>query len=115
MSIRLLRFAFGAALVAVLIVSLWPTTEPLPMNTGWDKTDHVAAFLALGLLGLPAWRQWPARVFAGLVAYGGLIEVLQGLTVYRQADWGDLLADAMGVALAAMLVAAWRRLRGGSS
>jgi len=115
MSIRMRRLTFGAALVVVLILSLWPTPEPLPLNTGWDKTDHVAAFAALGLLGLPAWPQLRARVLLGLVAYGGLIELLQGLTVYRQADWGDLLADAAGGALAAMLYAGWLRWRGGAS
>lgn len=53
-SARTLRLLFAAALAAVLVVSLWPMVEPPPINTGWDKTDHVAAFVVLGLLGLPS-------------------------------------------------------------
>jgi VanZ family protein len=39
---------------------------------------------------------------ASLVAIGlgALLEVLQSFTRYRSADWADLLADALGVALA---------------
>src|SRR5690606_10199656 len=54
---RTLRLLFAAALAAVLVLSLWPLTEPPPLHTGWDKTDHLAAFVALGLLGLPSWPQ----------------------------------------------------------
>lgn len=33
----------------------------------------------------------------GLLAYGGLIEVLQSFTPDRMAEWGDLLADGVGL------------------
>ena len=33
--------------------------------------------------------------------FGASIELLQGLTAYRTAEWLDLLADAVGLALAA--------------
>lgn len=95
----------------MLALSLWPVSELPPINTGWDKTDHVAAFVVLGLLGLPAWPSHRARVLAGLLLYGGLIEVLQGLTAYRQADWIDWVADAVGIGLAALLATWWRGRR----
>ncbi|MCC6521677.1 MAG: VanZ family protein [Polyangiaceae bacterium] len=110
-STRTLRLAFAAALVVVLALSLWPLPEPPPLHTGWDKTDHLAAFVALGLLGLPSWPGERVRVAGGLLAYGVLIEVLQGLTGYRMADWRDFVADAAGVALAALLLAWWRGRR----
>lgn len=34
---------------------------------------------------------------AGLLLYGGLIEVLQSFTPYRVAEWGDIIADGLGV------------------
>ena len=36
-------------------------------------------------------------VALGLLAYGVLIEILQGLTSYRHAEWADLLADGLGI------------------
>ncbi|MCZ2099669.1 MAG: VanZ family protein [Anaerolineae bacterium] len=110
-STRTLRLAFAAALVVVLVLSLWPLPEPPPLHTGRDKTDHLAAFVALGLLGLPSWPDERVRVAGALLAYGVLIEVLQGLTGYRMADWRDFVADAAGVALAALLLAWWRGRR----
>lgn len=107
-SLRALRVSFAVALVLVLAMSLWPMTEPPPLHTGWDKTDHLAAFVVLGLLGLGAWPDHRMRVLAGLLLYGALIEVLQGFTGYRQADWRDLVADAAGLALAVPLYAAWQ-------
>jgi VanZ family protein len=38
-------------------------------------------------------------VLAALLAYGGLIEILQSLTPYRSAEWADLLADGLGLAI----------------
>ncbi len=110
-SAHALRMCFGIALALVLAVSLWPMPEPPPINTGWDKTDHVAAFVVLGLLGLPSWPHDRVRVLVGLLVYGGLIEVLQGFTVYRQADWRDWVADAVGVGLAVLIFGMWRRKR----
>jgi len=91
---------FAVALAAVLAVALWPLEVPVPLHTGWDKADHVAAFAALGLLGMAAWPRERARVFAFLLAYGAAIELLQGLSGYRQADWRDFVADGLGVGLA---------------
>ncbi len=110
-SLRALRLAFAASLSVVLVLSLWPMPEPPPLHTGWDKTDHLAVFVALGLLGLRSWPQHRARVLVGLLAYGALIEVLQGFTGYRQADWRDFVADAIGVGCAALLFAWWRGRR----
>lgn len=108
-SARTLRLLFAAALAAVLVVSLWPMVEPPPINTGWDKTDHVAAFVVLGLLGLPSWPDHRVRVLVGLLFYGALIEALQAFTVHRQGDWRDWVADAIGTGLAVLIIAAWRR------
>lgn len=104
----LIRPAFWLAAAAVLVLSLWPSPEPPPVSTGWDKSDHVVAWLALGLLGIGAYGNRP-RLWGALLAYGGAIELLQGLTDYRTADWGDWFADAIGIGMALVLCAVARR------
>ncbi len=55
----------------------------------------------------PTRQRWPWLI--GLLAYGAAIEVLQSFTPNRQAEWGDLLADGLGIALGALLGTAWLR------
>jgi VanZ family protein len=114
---RLMRIAFWACAVAVLALSLAPVTTPMP-STGWDKTNHLLAFSALAFLGRGAFPGRAVAVLGGLLAYGGLIEVLQSFTPDRSAEWADLLADVMGLLLGEMLgwlvwrhVIKWRQPR----
>lgn len=90
------RVLFVIALVAVLTLSLLPATTPLP-STGWDKTNHLLAFSVLALLGRRSFPGRIASVLLCLVAYGGLIEILQSFTPDRSAEWPDLLADSIGL------------------
>ena len=49
---------------------------------------------------------------AGAVAYGGAIEVLQMLLGHRSGEWMDLVADAAGVGVGALLATRlWPRLQ----
>lgn len=96
------RWLLVAAMVALLVLSLLPPSADLP-STGWDKTNHVLGFAALGWLGH---RSWPGRLRAtlvGLLAYGVLIEGLQSLTPDRSAEFADVIADGIGLALGAAL------------
>jgi VanZ family protein len=95
-TIRLWRLAFGALLLIVLALSLLPLGPEMP-STGWDKTNHLLAFSMLGCLGCLAFPERIRAVLLGLLLYGALIEVLQSFTSYRFAEWGDLLADAIGL------------------
>jgi VanZ family protein len=106
--LRARRIAFALCAALVLIVSLIPSPESLPVQTGWDKSDHALAFLVLGLLGLAAWPAAPGRLLSALLGYGALIELLQGMTSYRSAQWSDLAADVVGLVAAACL---WLILR----
>lgn len=83
-------------MASVLALCLMPAAQHLP-STGWDKANHALAFAVLAVLGLAAYPARGARVLAGLLAFGALIEVLQSLTGYRSAEWLDLLADAVGL------------------
>jgi VanZ family protein len=94
----LLGFGLVAALTAV------PAAVTVAVN---DKLIHL-----IGFVGLMVWfggifqpRLGPVLALS-LSAYGLLIELLQSLTVTRQAEGLDLLADIAGVLLGWLLSAA---------
>jgi len=99
--------------VAVLVVSLTLMIGPFggaEAATGvWDKSAHFVTFgLILWSFGV-LFRRLPRLAAAALaVLLGAAVEVVQGL-VGRDASWGDLLADALGVAVALLLWVLWRR------
>ena len=105
------RAAFWLAALAVLVLMLLPAehVQRLPINF-WDKAQHALAFGVLTLLGLRAWpqRRHRLRLLAGLVIYGGGIELAQHLTGWRHGDWADWVADSVGVVLVAALALATR-------
>lgn len=96
------RWMFWACVLGVLALSLLPLSPQLP-TTGWDKTNHLLAFSVLTILGNQAYRGRTAMVLLGLLAYGGLIEILQSFTPDRMAEWADLLADSLGLAVGGLL------------
>ena len=76
-----------------------PAVPAMP-TTGWDKSNHALAFAVLALLTNQAYPGRIATVLLGLLAFGGLIEILQSFTPDHVADWQDFLADGIGLALA---------------
>jgi VanZ family protein len=84
----------GLMLLMVGTVSLMPVPD-VGVN---DKFSHLVTYLFLGgwfsLLAVN--RAALVWTFVGLVAYGILLELLQGMTAYRYAEWGDVLANASG-------------------
>ena len=104
------RPGFWALLLCVAVLSLLPTDYlPPPIFSLWDKAQHALAFTALAALGLQAYprRRW--QVLAGLLVFGGLIELAQAATGWRHGEWADWLADAVGLALCLPLAAPWQR------
>ncbi|QBM28830.1 VanZ family protein [Hydrogenophaga pseudoflava] len=102
----LLKAAFWAAVVLVGTLSLVPATElPAQVFNIWDKAQHAGGFLLLALLGGLAYQKPRGRVLFGLLVYGALIEVAQSATGWRNGDLFDLVADAVGVWLGALLLA----------
>lgn len=99
--------------VAILSVSLTLMIGPfggVEAGSGiWDKAAHFVVFgLILWSFGV-LFRRLPRLLAAVLaVVLGAAVEVVQGL-VGRDASWGDLLADALGIAVALLLWAIWRR------
>lgn len=102
----LLLAAFWTALAAVGVLSLLPPALPLP-TTGWDKANHLLAFMTLALLAATCWpaRRW--HVLLALAAYGAAIEIAQSLLGIRIGEWADWAADVAGLAVA---YPAWKRV-----
>lgn len=96
--------AAGSILVALVIWGSLMRNPPqleLPIPQ-FDKLEHFAAYLLM-----TAWfaAACPGRkrglwIAAAFIALGGFIEILQGLSGYRDAEWLDWAADCLGVAAA---------------
>ena len=87
-----------------------------------DKVGHLFAFgfvqvthvRALEFLGAP--RKNLSQIgwaVASATLVGGLLELWQSFLPHRSAEWGDLLADAVGAALAGVLY--WALFRRGEA
>lgn len=101
-----LRLALFIALAGTLILALTPLATRLPIAGVWDKFNHAFAFTTLALLCGLAFPAVRARYMASLLlGLGVLIEVLQAIpAVGRSAEFGDVLADAAGIAIGFAIV-----------
>lgn len=93
-------------LLLISVLCLLPLQASAPDLPGWDKLVHGMVF-AVGAGWLRLHHRQPVWLFL-LVAYGLLIELLQGLTPWRSPEALDALADAVGAGLGWMLVAMWQ-------
>jgi VanZ family protein len=109
------KVLFWPALAVVMWGELTPHPPELAGPLMWDKLDHFIAYFGLALLSTLAWglKRSLLWLFLGLVALGGGMEILQAL-LSRDAEWGDFLANDLGIlagmGLAAAYLAAPRRL-----
>ncbi len=118
MSVRTpLALITGALLLtAVGIATLMPPGA-LPSAPGTDKMQHFTAFAGVSLVITLIRPGWAWAIMLVLIAYGGLIELVQPY-VGRTRELADFVADTLGTvagsvtALAMVWLAA--RLRGGS-
>ncbi|MDP2417506.1 MAG: VanZ family protein [Hydrogenophaga sp.] len=75
----------------------------------WDKAQHALGFFGLTVLALLAYPKKPLnQIGVFLLLSGGAIELAQWATGWRQGDWLDLLADAVGILAALVLRLQWR-------
>lgn len=105
--VRLGLYALAAAILFVLCVV--PTSDLPDPGTG-DRFEHSAAWFVLTITGylLAPNRRLAIPAFA--LAYGVLIEVIQGLApTGRHSDPWDFAADSLGVALAVAVFLVVRR------
>lgn len=97
------RLGLGAALTLAAWMALRPVSQP-EWFSGQDKVFHLAAYVSFYLLGrlgfsAPGWRL-PGALFG----YGLIIEGLQTLVPGRMPSGADLVANAFGLVLGALLV-----------
>lgn len=94
------RWAFYAVLVVVFVLSLTPESALPDAFSLSDVINHFAAFLVLSFLFDSAYpRVGPAVKISALIAFGALIEVLQGILPYRTCSVKDLAVDCLAVAV----------------
>lgn len=102
--LKLIRAWYLLGLLMLLIVgalSLMPAPE-VGVN---DKLGHVITYFVLGAwFGLLAPNRlvlsWTA---VGLLGYGILLELLQGMTSYRFAEWADVVANGGGILMGSLI------------
>ncbi len=105
----LMRLTAAVLLVVIVGAMVGPFQNVEAATNIWDKAAHFVAFgLILWSIGV-LFRRLP-RTMAALsaLALGAAVEIVQGM-VGRDASWGDLLADGLGILLALLLWVIWRR------
>jgi len=101
-----LWWTLGIGMVAtVWVLSL----TPRPPSLGFENGDKLGHFLAYGAqvawFGWMVSRRWVWRVVLLFVLQGALLEVLQGLSGYRQPDLYDMFANSIGAGIGWVVVA----------
>ena len=106
-----LRYARRWQIAGIILLTMVLVAALVPSDWFWspgrisgfyisDKWLHGITFtvLALWFAGQYArYSYW--RLITGLVAFGLLIELTQRMVSYRTADWMDLVADLLGIAV----------------
>ena len=105
----LCRRALPLAVLAVLVLSVIRTGQPLPGEYS-DKIEHALAFFALAaLVGIGhAGSALVRRLMLALIGYGLLIECIQWCIPWREFSLLDWAADAVGVVSWLLLARLWR-------
>ena len=99
---RAAMWLFWPAVAVVTWGELTPSPPHLETHV-WDKLLHFSAYF--GLAGMAAWSLKSRRTLVlavlGLIAFGGLLEFVQGMTG-RDADVLDEVANSLGATLGAL-------------
>jgi VanZ family protein len=112
------RLRLGLALLWTLFIGVLCLVDfqefPTVSLTGADKYVHAIFYLIFTLLWFNCFKDTLKRallsVFLAAIAYGILIEIMQGLfTQTRQADIKDVAANSFGAILAALIILLGRK------
>jgi VanZ family protein len=98
--------AFGLLLAAIITYFSLIPAQRLPSVGLSDKVEHMAAYVLLAFFfGALLPRRDYKFLFLALLAFGGAIEIAQGLMkLGREADLMDLVADVVGTVIGLLLV-----------
>ncbi len=107
------KIAFFVTTFAVLLLALLPNGGGIETNLG-DKANHFIAFFTLSLLLNRASSTTHARLrnMLALILFGVLIEFLQSFTSYRESDYHDIIADAVGILVFQLSLSLYRIYKG---
>jgi len=97
--IRRAKSAAAVLFWPAIAVVIWGELKPSTQGPeGWDKVLHFTAYFGLAGIATLALGRTRAAVWAALAlaAFGGILEIVQGF-VGRDAEWGDELANIVGV------------------
>jgi hypothetical protein len=80
----------------------WAPLGQFDMPRNHDKLMHVLAFGYLTGAFAVVYSRWTTwlRTAGTMLAYAGLIEVVQAFIPYRSCSWLDMMADGIGICLA---------------
>ena len=101
---RILRILWLIAILVVTVMSLLPASS-LPLREldllhVNDKVEHCLAYIVLAFLpAIHEQRRFIIAAALGAVALGVALEYGQLLTGWRDFEYGDMIADAVGVCL----------------
>ncbi len=107
--------ALGLAIIATIIIAILSLSHIPKINFGLkieisDKYLHTLAYFTLTLVWYFALREkinksnFKYLIISGLIFYGIILEALQGgITNYRTADFYDIVANIIGIVLAAVI------------
>jgi len=109
------RIAAICCAVVIGVFSLVPDEKPPTNSTGsiTEQLDHMFAYgilMSFCLLGFGQ-RFPPAVIALGLLAYGGILELLQYEIPSRDPEYLDVVANSLGIFAGWVLATILQRLR----
>ena len=102
--LKLMRLWYALGVVLLLGVA-FVSLMPVPDIGVSDKLSHLFTYSVLAgwFCQLAGNRRILAGSVVALIAYGMMIEGLQGQTGFRYAEWGDVIANAAGCLLGSVI------------
>ena len=104
------RILFWPALAGSYILAVIPQEIAPEIGDLSDKTLHFIAFAILSLLLFLSYRISLWKGIAYLLFYAFFIEFSQYFTPNRCAEWLDIVADSIGIAIGLLLYAGYKKL-----
>lgn len=104
------KIFFWLALTGSYILAVIPQEIAPEMGDLSDKTLHFIAFAVLTLLLFLSYRIALWKGIASLLFYACFIEFSQYFTPNRCAEWLDIVADSIGMAIGLLIYTGYKKL-----
>ena len=107
------RIGFACAIAGTIWLSVVPVSELPPTASISDVLSHFIGYAVLGAFAIASGLR-PLTAFLLLVAFGALLEVVQGASGYRFFEFKDIAMNALGLIAGIASVVLARRMIHGS-